>query len=145
MILVAVLGAVGFSLYKRSFSFRIPDGKSKKLLPENVSASTEGFTYLQTEQGKPKFEINAKVNLGLKDNKNLFEEVTVKIFGKDGLLFDTVKSRHCEYDQSKEEITFLGNVVITLGELISKSSEHRITPRPEDKLTTIPSGENQVV
>ncbi len=137
MILIAVLGAVGFSLYQRSFSFRIPDGRTKKLLPENVSASTEGFTYLQTEQGKPKFEIRAKVNLGLKDNKNLFEEVTVKIFGKDGLLYDTVTSRHCEYDQSKEEITFLGNVVIQLSELISKSTEHKATPPPEEKLTTI--------
>ena len=137
MILITVLGAVGFSLYKRSFSFRVPEERGKKFLPENVSASTEGFTYLQTEQGKPKFEINAKVNLGFKDNKNLFEEVTVKIFGKDGLLFDTVTSRHCEYDQSKEEITFLGNVVIKLSELITKSTEHKATPPPEEKLTTI--------
>jgi lipopolysaccharide export system protein LptA len=137
LILLAVLGAVGFSLYKRSFSIQGPDGRGRKLLPENVSSSNEGFTYLQTEQGKPKFEINAKVHLGLKDNKNLFEEVTVKIFGKDGLFFDTVTSRHCEYDQSKEEITFLGDVVIKLSELITKSTEHKTTPPPEEKLTTI--------
>jgi hypothetical protein len=96
-----------------------------------------GFTYVQTEQGKPKFEINARVNLGLKDNKNLFEEVTVKIFGKDGLFFDTVTSRHCEYDQSKEEITFLGNVVIKVSELVTKSTEHKTAPPSEEKLTTI--------
>ena len=137
LILIAVLGAVGVSVYKRSFSIQGPEGKGRKLLPENVSASTEGFTYVQTEQGKPKFEINAKVNLGLKDNKNLFEEVTVKIFGKDGLFFDTVTSRHCEYDQTKEEITFLGNVVIKVSELVTKSTERKTAPPPEEKLTTI--------
>lgn len=137
VILLLVLGAVGFSIYRRSFFIQGPETRGRKLLPENVSASTEGFTYVQTEQGKPKFEINAKVNLGLKDNKNLFEEVTVKIFGKDGLFFDTVTSRHCEYDQSKEEITFLGNVVIKLSELVTKSTEHKTTPPPEEKLTTI--------
>ncbi len=137
LILIAVLGAVAVNVYKRSFSIQGPEGKGRKLLPENVSASTEGFTYVQTEQGKPKFEINARVNLGLKDNKNLFEEVTVKIFGKDGLFFDTVTSRHCEYDQSKEEITFLGDVVIKVSELVTKSTEHKTTPLPEEKLTTI--------
>ena len=137
IVLVLVLGAVGFNIYKRSFSFKVPEGKGKKLLPENVSASTEGFTYLQTEQGKPKFEIAAKVNLGFKDNKNLFEDVTVKIFGKDGSLFDTITSRQCEFDQAKGEITFLGNVIIKLSEIISKSTGRNGKPFPDDKLATI--------
>ncbi len=105
------------------------------MLPEDVAVVTEGFAFLQSEQGRTKFEILAKSNLGFKDNKNLLEAVTVKVFGKDGKRYDTIRSERCEYDQQKEEIVFSGNVVITLGE--AGAADSKVGEPPNDKSTTI--------
>jgi lipopolysaccharide export system protein LptA len=128
---------VFFSYYERSLSFRDDGDSEKRLLPENVSAATEGFSFLQSEQGRAKFEINAKVNLGFKDNKNLLESVTVKVFGKDGSRHDTISSDRCEYDQQSEEIVFAGNVVILLSAGASKASDGKVDSVLNDKVTTI--------
>lgn len=135
VILVLVVGAVCLSYYKRSLSVRSSGNGGQKMLAENLAAVTEGFSFLQSEEGRTKFEIRARSNLGFKDNKNLLEAVTVKVFAKDGKRYDTISSEHCEYDQQKEEIVFLGNVVITLGH---SGSAHTETEQvPSDKATTI--------
>ena len=136
-VVLAVVGAVSFSYYKRSLLFRDPTEREKKLLPENVASVVEGFSLLQSEQGQTRFEIKAKINLGYKDNKNLLESVTVKVFGKDGSRHDTITSDHCEYDGEKEEIVFSGNVVVNLGHNGSAPEQAKVAPTPNDTLTTI--------
>ncbi len=137
LVLTIVLGAVYVSYYRRSLSPNSREERGQKILPENISAVTEGFSFLQSDQGQAKLEINAKINLGFKDNKNLLESVTVKVFGKDGVHHDTITSQHCEYDQQKEEIVFSGDVVITLSQINNKTSNHKVEPIPNDKITTI--------
>ena len=137
LIVLVVVGAVCFSYYKRSLLFRDPTERDNKLLPENVASVFEGFSLLQSEQGQARFEIKAKINLGYKDNKNLLESVTVKVFGKDGSRHDTITSDHCAYDQEKEEIVFSGNVVVNLGHSGVASEQAKVVPTPNDTLTTI--------
>jgi lipopolysaccharide export system protein LptA len=138
LIFLAVVGAVCFSYYQRSLSFRDAGDQRKRLLPENIADATEGFSFLQSEQGLAKFEIRAEVNLGFKDKKNLLESVTVKLFGKGGNRFDTITSDYCEYDQQKEEIVFSGNVEITLSQPASPQSPgHKVDRVSNDKVTTI--------
>ena len=138
LIFLAVVGAVCFSYYQRSLSFRDAGDQRKRLLPENIADATEGFSFLQSEQGLAKFEIRAKVNLGFKDKKNLLESVTVKVFGKGGNRFDTITSDYCEYDQQKEEIVFSGNVEITLSQPDpAQSPGHKVDRVSNDKVTTI--------
>jgi lipopolysaccharide export system protein LptA len=137
LVFLAVVGAVCFSYYKRSLYFHDPSEREKKLLPENVTAATEGFSFLQSEQGQARFEIKAKINLGFKDNKNLLESVTVKVFGKDGTRHDTITSDHCEYDQEKEEIVFSGNVVIKLSHGSIVTAQAKVEPPPNDTLTAV--------
>jgi lipopolysaccharide export system protein LptA len=138
LIFLAVVGAVCVSYYQRSLTFREAGNQRKRLLPENIAAATEGFSFLQSEQGLAKFEIKAKVNLGFKDNKNLLESVTVKVFGKGGNRFDTITSDYCEYDQQKEEIVFSGNVEITLSQPeTGQSPGHKVDRVSNDKVTTI--------
>ena len=137
LVFLAVLGAVCFSYYKRSLSFHEPSAHESKLLPENVTGVTEGFSFLQSEHGQARFEIKAKVHLGYKDKKNLLESVTVKVFGKDGSRHDTITSDHCEYDEENEEIVFSGNVVIKLSQGSGPSEPAKVAPTPNDMLTTI--------
>ena len=132
-----MVGAVCFSYYKRSLSFHDPSEREKKLLPENVSGVTEGFSFLQSEHGQARFEIKAKIHLGYKDKKNLLESVTVKVFGKDGSRHDTITSDHCEYDEEKEEIVFSGNVVVKLSHGGGVPEQAKVEPTPNDTLTTI--------
>jgi lipopolysaccharide export system protein LptA len=136
-VFLVVVGAVCFSYYKRSFLFHDSSDREKKLLPENVASAVEGFSLLQSEQGQARFEIKAKINLGYKDKKNLLESVTVKVFGKDGSRHDTITSDHCEYDEEKEEIVFSGNVVVNLGHGSRVPEPAKVTPTPNDTLTTI--------
>src|SRR6185503_8435372 len=139
-VVLAVVGAVSFSYYKRSLLFHDPTEREKKLLPENVASVVEGFSLLQSEQGQTRFEIKAKINLGYKDKKNLLESVTVKVFGKDGSRYDTITSDHCEYDgedEEKEEIVFAGNVVVNLGHSGGAPGQAKVAPTPNDTLTTI--------
>ncbi len=136
IILVVVLCAVLFSYYKRSHSLLVSQKPNSRILPQELSALTEGFSVFQSEQGQTTFEIKAKVNLGFRDNKNLLESVTVKVFGKRGERYDTITSKRCEYDQVKEEIVFLDDVVITLGDLSPASKASGGTP-PADLVTTI--------
>jgi lipopolysaccharide export system protein LptA len=137
LVVLAVVGAVCFSYYKRSLSFHDPSEREKRLLPENVRDITEGFSLLRSEQGGARFEIKAKLNLGYKDNKNLLESVTVKVFGKDGTRHDTITSHHCAYDQQKEEIVFSGNVVVKLSHAPGAPEQSKVEPAPNDTLTTI--------
>ena len=137
VVLLAVVGAVFFSYYRRSLSFHDPSEREKKLLPENVSGVTEGFSFLQSEHGQARFEIKAKIHLGYKDKKNLLESVTVKVFGKDGSRHDTITSDHCEYDEEKEEIVFSGNVVVNLGNSSRVPEPAKVAPTVNDTLTTI--------
>ncbi len=137
LVVLAVVGAVCFSYYKRSLSFHDPSEREQRLLPENVTAITEGFSFLQSDQGQARFEIKAKLNLGYKDKKNLLESVTVKVFGKDGSRHDTITSDHCEYDEEKEEIVFSGNVVVKLGHGGGAPEQAKVEPTPNDTLTTI--------
>src|SRR3989442_1046247 len=116
MILTIVVAAVSFSYYKRSSSLSNRE-KQTKLLAENISDSTQGFSFSQADHGKTIFEFRAKSKLGLKDNKILLEYITVKVYGKDGDRYDTITSNHCEYDQAADEIVFLDNVVIEFGPL----------------------------
>ena len=83
MILTIVVAAVSFSYYKRSSSLSNRE-KQTKLLAENISDSTQGFSFSQADHGKTIFEFRAKSKLGLKDNKILLEYITVKVYGKDG-------------------------------------------------------------
>ena len=137
LVFLAVVGAVCFSYYKRSFSFHDPAEREKKMLPENVTTVTEGFSFLQSEQGQARFEIKAKINLGLKDNKNLLKSVTVKVFGKEGNRHDTITSDFCEYDQEKEEIVFSGNVLIELSQAGGVPEQAKVEPQRNDTLTAI--------
>src|SRR5262249_15273 len=137
LVFLAVVGAVCLSYYRRSLYFHDPSEREKKLLPENITAATEGFSFLQSEQGQARFEIKAKINLGFKDNKNLLESATVKVFGKDGTRHDTITSDHCEYDQEKEEIVFSGNVVIKLSHGSIATAEAKVEPPPNDTLTAV--------
>jgi lipopolysaccharide export system protein LptA len=137
LVILAVVGAVFFSYYKRSLLFHDPSEREQKLLPENVAAVTEGFSLLQSEQGQARFEIKAKINLGYKDKKNLLQSVTVKVFGKDGSRHDTIASDRCEYDEETGEIVFSGNVVVTLSHGGGVPEQAKVEPAPNDTLTTI--------
>src|SRR5262249_22077824 len=116
-ILIIVVMAASFSYYKRSNSSPVPEKETTRLLPENISDSTQGFSFAQADHGKTTFEFKAKSKLGLKDNKILLEYVTVKVYGREGDRFDTITSDRCEYDQAADEILFLDNVVIEFGPL----------------------------
>src|SRR5215510_14341030 len=115
MILTIVVAAVVFSYYKRSTSPGNREKQLTKLLGENISDSTEGFSFSQADHSKTLFEFKAKSKLGLKDNKILLEYITGKIYGKDGDRYDTITSDHCEYDQVADEIVFRDNVIIEFG------------------------------
>jgi len=137
LVFLAVIGAVCLSYYKRSLSIHDPSDRDRRLLPENVATSFEGFTFLQSDQGNARFEIKARINLGYKDKKNLLESVAVKVFGKDGSRHDTITSDRCEYDEEKEEIVFLGNVVIQLSQADKFAEEAKVGTAPNDTLTAI--------
>jgi len=115
MILTIVVAAVVFSYYKRSTSPGNREKQPTKLLGENISDSTEGFSFSQADHGKTLFEFKAKSKLGLRDNKILLEYITGKVYGKDGDRYDTITSDHCEYDQVADEIVFQDNVIIEFG------------------------------
>jgi lipopolysaccharide export system protein LptA len=116
-ILIIVVTAASFSYYKRSNSPHHREKETTRLLPENISDSTQGFSFAQADHGKTTFEFKAKSKLGLKDNKILLEYVTVKVYGREGDRFDTITSDRCEYNQTADEILFFDNVVIELGPL----------------------------
>jgi len=136
IILITVVSAVILNYYKRSNFFRYPAKPETKLLPENVSDATQGFSFSQSEHGRTTFVFHAKSRLGFKDNMNLLESVTVKVFGKDGDRYDTITSNQCEYDQAREEIVFLDNVVITFGP-ISKMATPSGRTIPNALLTVV--------
>jgi len=132
MILTIVVAAVAFSYYKRSASGN-REKQTTKLLAENISDSTEGFSFSQADHGKTTFEFRAKSKLGLKDDKILLEYITGKVYGKDGDRYDTITSDHCQYDQAADEIVFMDNVVIEFGPL-NKAQSRDQTTGPSDPL-----------
>ena len=137
IIFLVVVGAVCISYYHRSLLVRSV-GRGKQILPEDMSVSTEGFSFFQSDKGTARFEIKAKANLGFKNKKNLLESVNVKVFGKDGRQYDTISSDHCEYDQETEEIVFSGHVVVRLGQgADAVSHPHKVESVVNDKVTTI--------
>ncbi len=144
LVVLAVVGAVCFSYYKRSLSFHDPTEREKKLLPENVASSSKDFPSFNRNRGRARFEIKAKINLGYKDNKNLLESVTVKVFGKDGSRHDTITSDHCEYDEEKEEIVFSGNVVVNLGHGGSAPEQAKVEPDSERYIDYDSDGEDHL-
>ena len=137
LVLVLVTGAVLYSYYKRTHLFSRPETQENKLLPENVAMATQGFSYSQSEQGRTTLEVKAKVNLGFKDNKNLYESVTVRVLGKEGNRYDTITSRRCEYDQTRQEILFLDNVVVTLSGIQGASSASGPPPTQNSPVTIL--------
>jgi LPS export ABC transporter protein LptC len=114
LLFVTVVIVVVWNYSKRSILFRQTNSSVLKTLPPNTSDLTEGFTLNQSENGHTTMELKAKMRQGFKDNKSLFEKVSARFFGKQGERQDTITSDRCEYDQGKEEIVFLGNVIITM-------------------------------
>jgi LPS export ABC transporter protein LptC len=123
LVVILVTGAVLFSYYRRTHLFsRTETPPGSKLLPENVTVATQGFSFSQSERGRTTLEVTAKVNLGFKDNKNLYESVTVRVLGREGNRYDTISSQRCEYDQTRQEILFLGNVVVRLSDIGNRAA-----------------------
>ena len=87
-------------------------------LSEELEALTEGFTSLRSEGGRPAFSIQARTNLGFKDDSNLLEDVEVIIYGDaDGAPERRIRSQMCSYDQPSGDIRFSGDVEIVFDSL----------------------------
>jgi LPS export ABC transporter protein LptC len=114
LLLIGVVTAVVHNYSRRSQLFEEAKKPVVRPLPPNASELIEGFTLYQSEKGQTIVELRAKLRLGFKDNKSLFESVSARFLGKDGSRDDLIRSERCEYDEATEEIVFIGNVVITL-------------------------------
>ncbi len=135
VVLVAVSIAVMLSYYQRTHLFPQGERGEGRILPANVAMHTKGFYYSQSENGQVTFDVTADVNLGYKDNKNLLEQVKVRVLGKSGNRYDTIMSQHCEFDQGSQDIVFLGKVVITLSSL--SPMQNLSVVRPSEETSTI--------
>jgi LPS export ABC transporter protein LptC len=133
-ILAAVFVAVVLSYYQRTRLFRQTDKQETRVLPDNVAMHTRGFYYSQSENGQTTFDVTADVNLGFKDNKNFLEQVNVRVLGKSGNRYDTITSQRCEFDQSRQDIVFMGKVVISLSSL-SRAEDLKLRPPTEETST----------
>ncbi len=134
LLFLGVIAAVIWNYSHRSWFFRTPARQEARPLPPNASELVEGIHIYQSENGRTTVELDARVRLGFKDNKSLFETVSARFLGKTGDRRDTITSDRCEVDDVKEEIVFWGNVVITLSGMPQTSQQ----TAPSDKeITTI--------
>ncbi|MDD5542637.1 MAG: LptA/OstA family protein [Acidobacteriia bacterium] len=96
------------------------------ILPSNAENATVGFNYTKIESGRTIYSIKAWRNLGLKDNKNILEDVEVLVYGKTGDRYDRIHSARADYDQDAGTVTFNGDVTLLLS---SKDQELKNVPR----------------
>ena len=82
-------------------------------LVEDVEELMEGFRLSQDEGGRTAFLIEARIQIGFLDGKNLLEDVKVTIYDEDPASPPReIFSDRCSYDQETEDILFEGNVEI---------------------------------
>lgn len=118
--LVAIALVTAGSYWRRVSRQRALKRAISAILPSNVENATVGFHYTKTEFGKVVYSIKASRNLGLKDSKNILEDVEALVYGKSGDRFDRIHSARADYDQESGSVVFEKDVTILLS---SKNQE----------------------
>lgn len=114
IIVLVVIGAVCLSYYRSTRTIGAPKVQEARSLPKEATDLTEGFSAFHSEQGQTTIEVKAKVRLGLKGGKSRLEQVSAKVFRKNGDHYDTIASRRCEVDHVSGDVVFLEDVIVTL-------------------------------
>ncbi len=84
-------------------------------VPESVGQLSAGFTFSKMDRGRTLFTVHASRVTEFKETKkSLLEDVSIVIFGRDGLRQDRVSSSRCEYLVEQGEISCPGSVEILL-------------------------------
>jgi lipopolysaccharide transport protein LptA len=84
-------------------------------LSKDLAVKTDGFTFSRTEGGRTVFTARARTNLGFKDNKDIFQDVDVLVYGDtESDPVRRITSKECHYDEQSGDILFLGGVQVQL-------------------------------
>ncbi len=120
--IVIIIAMTAMSYFRHVARLRASRQDIPNILPQNAENATVGFNYSKIESGQTVYSIKAWRNLGLKDNKNILEDVEVIVYGKGGDRFDRIHSARADYDQDAGTVQFEGDVTLLLS---SKSQEAR--------------------
>ena len=114
--IAAILGGVGATYQIRRKLLEQQAPQRPKQLPSDIAALSEEWEYTKTEGGRPVVAIRAKsVQQAAGSGEVQLGGVQLRIFHKDGLAYDLVKSNAALFQQSEKRLFSEGQVEITLG------------------------------
>jgi lipopolysaccharide export system protein LptA len=126
--LIALVAVTSWSYLRRLYRAKADKQVIPSILPSNAENATVGFNYTKIESGRTIYSVKAWRNLGLKDNKNILEDVEVLVFGKNGDRYDRIHSARADYDQDAGTVTFKGDVTL----LLSSKKQEMNAAAPSD-------------
>ena len=114
---VALLLAVGVAwVYMRhDWLVKQAEKKAPPAVPSTVAQQSADFSYSKVEGQRTIYTVRASRATEFKEgNRNLLEDVSITVFGKNGERNDTLQTRACDFISSTGKITCAGDVQINL-------------------------------
>jgi LPS export ABC transporter protein LptC/lipopolysaccharide transport protein LptA len=114
-LILAVITIPAWNYWSRRTQIAMPE--LPKDFPKDLSISTNGVNYVQTENGRTLFTVRAASSEVFKTNRQMLEDVDVTVYGEtDTEAPKRVRSLHADYDAETLDIRFIGNVEVDLDE-----------------------------
>ncbi|HEX4949669.1 MAG TPA: LPS export ABC transporter periplasmic protein LptC, partial [Blastocatellia bacterium] len=114
-LLVGIIGmlVVAFIKYRNKRQEPPPLQRGAAQLGDQILAITEGYEYITTVNGKPKFKVVAAKDISYVSGRHELEKLEVTGFDEDGKENGRIKSDKGEFQQDKDLALFNGHVVAT--------------------------------
>jgi lipopolysaccharide export system protein LptA len=132
--IVAILSVTIWNYVRHFHQLEASKQVVPNIVPSNAENATVGFHYSKIESGQTVYSIKAWRNLGMKDNKNILEDVEILVYGRGGDRYDRIHSARADYDQDSGTVQFEGDVTMLLSSKNQEAEASRLSdtdPRKE--------------
>lgn len=125
VLLMAVIGIliVAFIRSRNKRQELPPVERGPARLGDQVLAITEGYQYVSTFNGKPRFKVVAAKDISYVSGRHELEKLELTGFDNDGKESGRVKADKGDYQQDKDLVNFNGHVVATNSDGLEVSTE----------------------
>jgi lipopolysaccharide export system protein LptA len=115
IILLSIIGLLTVSFLKRGSQLQTQPqlARTKSGLSGKVVAITEGYQYVNSENGREKFRLLAARDISYDDGHHELEKLELIAFDSDGSESARISADFGLYRQSEGIITFTGNVIVS--------------------------------
>ena len=124
-LLVGIIGilVLAFIKYRNKRQEIPPIERGPSRLGDQILAITEGYEYVSSVNGKPKFKVVAAKDISYVSGRHELEKLEVTGFDEAGKENGRIKSDTGDYQQDKDQVNFNGHVVATNADGLEVTTE----------------------